>query len=103
MDFSIRFFKSFRRAAILARKRLDYFHYNVKLKQKRGSVYDPVADVYMMQNQQRSMNLLDFNANRDKDLFLIDINSDQTEFGGSSETTLELQKEDDDKDEAYCK
>ena len=38
------------------------------------------------------MNLLDFDANNDKDLFLIDDFSDRSEFGGLSETTLSIVK-----------
>jgi hypothetical protein len=36
------------------------------------------------------MNLLDFDANNDKDLFLLDDFSDRSEFGGLSETTLSI-------------
>jgi hypothetical protein len=38
------------------------------------------------------MNLLDFDANNDKDLFLLDDFSDRSEFGGLSETTLSIVK-----------
>ena len=38
------------------------------------------------------MNLLDFNVNREKELFLLDIYSDRTIHGGNSETSLELAK-----------
>lgn len=38
------------------------------------------------------MNLLDFNANSDKDLFMLDEYSDRSEHGGLSETTLSIVK-----------
>jgi len=41
------------------------------------------------------LNLLDFSANKAKDLFLIDIYSDATIYGGVSETTLETKSVDD--------
>lgn len=43
---------------------------------QRRELYDPSADISMMLNEVRSMNLLDFNRNRQKDLFLCDIYSD---------------------------
>ena len=50
------------------------------------------------------MNLLDFNANREKELFLLDIYSDRTIYGGNSETSLELSKaETGSEEEVYCK
>ena len=39
---------------------------------------------------QRSINLLNFEANHIKDLFLLDIYSDKTQFGGNSETNLQI-------------
>lgn len=41
-------------------------------------------------NSQKSINLLNFEANHVKDQFLLDIYSDRTEFGGISETTLQI-------------
>jgi len=38
------------------------------------------------------LNLLDFNANNDKDLFMLDEYSDRSEYGGLSETTLSIKK-----------
>ena len=38
----------------------------------------------------KSLNLLDFARNRDKDLFLLDVNSDRTNFGGISETEMTI-------------
>jgi hypothetical protein len=45
-----------------------------------------------MTSQVRSLNLLDFSTNREKDIFLLDIYSDQSEMGGLSETSLVLGK-----------
>ena len=101
MEFFSRCTREVRRAAILANKRWSLFQYNVALKQKQGGVYNPGGDAYMMERQQRSLNLLDFSANQDKDLFLIDIYSDRTEYGGVSETGLELRKSEGEEGEAY--
>ena len=78
--------RELRRAGILLGKRMSLFRYNLSLKLQRGQGYDPVADVTMMTNQTRSLNLLDFSLNKEKDLYLVDIYSDQTIFGGMSET-----------------
>ena len=43
------FAREIRRASILTRKRLDYFKYNVEMKRSQKSVYNPIEDVYMMQ------------------------------------------------------
>ena len=43
-----------------------------------------------MQVNHRSLNLLDFERNRETDLFLLDIDSDRTKFGGISETELAI-------------
>ena len=47
--------------------------------------------------------MLDFNTNRDKDLYLLDIYSDRTNYGGNSETQLELKKTDTEPEEVFCK
>ena len=47
--------------------------------------------------------MLDFNTNRDKDLYLLDIYSDRTNYGGNSETHLELKKTDTEPEEVFCK
>jgi hypothetical protein len=44
-----------------------------------------------MSSQHRSLNLLDFNHNRERDLFMIDVYSDSTMYGGMTETDLEIQ------------
>ena len=41
----------------------------------------------------KSLNLLDFSRNREKDLFLCDVNSDRTRFGGQTETELAIHHE----------
>ena len=55
----------------------------------------------MNHSLQKSLNLLDFNANNDKDLFMLDEYSDRSEYGGLSETTLSIMKSPD--DDFYCK
>ena len=47
--------------------------------------------------------MLDFNTNRDKDLYLLDIYSDRTNYGGNSETQLELKKTDTEPEEVFRK
>lgn len=91
-----------RRAGILIGKRLSLFKYNVQLKMQRGQGYSPNSDLSMMSAQIRSMNLLDFSVNRQKDLFLLDIYSDQTIYGGLSETSLEA-SEDPNTQQHFCK
>jgi len=46
-----------------------------------------------MQVSHKSLNLLDFAHNREKDLFLLDINSDRTQHGGISETELSIMQD----------
>ena len=70
--------RDLRRAGILIQKRFSLFKYNAKLKIQRGQSYDIVSDIDMMNSQVRSLNLLDFSINREKDLFLLDIYSDQS-------------------------
>jgi hypothetical protein len=53
-------------------------------------MYDPASE--FEQEAQRSMNLLDFDANNDRDLFLLDDFSDRSEFGGLSQTSLTVVK-----------
>jgi hypothetical protein len=40
----------------------------------------------------RGLNLLDFDRNRNKDLFLLDKFSDQTEFGGLTDSQLSIKE-----------
>jgi len=68
--------RDLRRAGILLQKRISLFKYNAQLKMQRGQGYDPTADINMMTNQVRSMNLLDFSVNKEKEIFLLDIYSD---------------------------
>jgi len=46
-----------------------------------------------MQVSHKSLNLLDFARNREKDLFLLDVNSDRTQNGGISETELRIMQD----------
>jgi hypothetical protein len=70
--------RDLRRAGILLQKRFSLLKYNAKLKLQRGQSYDISSDIDMMNSQIRSLNLLDFSINREKDLFLLDIYSDQS-------------------------
>lgn len=68
--------RDLRRAGILIQKRCSLLKYNAKLKLQRGQGYDPTSDIDMMNSQIRSLNLLDFSANKEKDIFMLDIYSD---------------------------
>lgn len=87
-------FQDLRRAGILMKKRFQLFQYNFGLKLKSGQSYDIARDSEM-NNQHRSLNLLDFNNNRDRDLFMIDVYSDSTMYGGMTETNLVIQHRED--------
>lgn len=50
----------------------------------------------MLLGQLRTLNLLDFTTNAQRELYLIDIYSDQTIYGGLSETSLETAQENED-------
>ena len=52
-----------------------------------------MQDSMHMQVNHRSINLLDFERNQEKDLFLVDVNSDRSQFGGITETELSIQKD----------
>ena len=52
----------------------------------RGLSGESLQESVLLQVGIKSLNLLDFERNREKDLFLCDINSDRTMFGGESET-----------------
>ena len=49
----------------------------------------------------KSLNLLDFERNREKDLFLLDVHSDRTRFGGVTQTELSIMQDSD--GDTYCK
>jgi hypothetical protein len=74
-----------RRGAILAKKRLDLFKYNMKFRVMRGSVYDIQHDIEGLRSH-KSMNILDLKSKRE--MYLLDPKSDASEFGGLSETEL---------------
>jgi hypothetical protein len=63
---------SLRRSAILLKKRMDLFNYNASVRLNRRQPYDIAADIKMMESEVRSMNILDFNRNPKKDIFLLD-------------------------------
>lgn len=88
--------QNLRRIGILGRKRFSLFKYNVKHKFQRGEGYDFEKDEHMLLGQLRSLNLLDFTTSAERELYLIDIYSDQTIYGGLSETSLQTVRENDD-------
>ena len=67
--------------------------YRMKMRLGRGLSHEAIHDAILMQVGIKSLNLLDFERNREKDLFLCDINSDRTEFGGISETELSIMQD----------
>ena len=54
---------------------------------------DAGIDTMQMQVREKSLNLLDFERNRELDLFMIDVNSDRSEYGGVSETELAIMQD----------
>ena len=54
---------------------------------------DAGIDTMHMQVREKSLNLLDFERNREVDLFMIDVNSDRSEYGGVSETELSIMQD----------
>ena len=55
-----------------------------------------------MQVREKSLNLLDFERNREMDLFMLDVNSDRSQYGGVSETELSIMQ-DKRLGETFCK
>lgn len=49
-----------------------------------------------MQVRHKSLNLLDFERNQEKDLFLLDIFSDRSHFGGATKTEMTIANDDND-------
>ena len=90
-----------RRAILLQQKRLNLFRYNIAVKSQMGRNPDALQDAMQMQVNHKSMNLLDFERNREKDLFMLDVNSDRSQFGGSSSTELAIMKDSD--GNTFCK
>ena len=54
---------------------------------------DAGIETMHMQVREKSLNLLDFERNREVDLFMIDVNSDRSEYGGVSETELAIMQD----------
>lgn len=90
-----------RRLFMISRKKLSLYKYNLQIKTQMGKNPDAFQDALRMTVSHKSLNLLDFARNRDKDLFLLDVNSDRTEFGGISETELTIRK--DNLGDNFCK
>ena len=73
------------REAILAKKRFDLFKYNFNFKLQRGGLYDLQHDIEGLRSH-KTMNILDLNSKRE--MYLLDLLSDASEYGGLSETEL---------------
>ena len=52
--------KFIRRSTIMARKRFQYFKFNLDYKRERGALYDMEHDLKSLINNHRSINMLDF-------------------------------------------
>ena len=70
----------------MARKRFDLFKYNLMFRVKRGQAYDINQDINVLQKTTKVMNIMDMSDPRE--IFLLDVHSDATEYGGLSETLL---------------
>lgn len=85
--------KETRRSLLNQRKRMSLAWYEFTVKTQMGRNPDAAIDSYKMQVMQRSLNLLDFERNREKDLFMVDVSSDRSEYGGVSDTELAIVKD----------
>ena len=54
------------------------FRYNIAAKTQMGKNPDALKDAFQMQTNHKSLNLLDFERNGERDLFLLDVNSDRS-------------------------
>lgn len=89
-DLFARTVKEGRRLFLLQKKRLSLAKYNFEAKSQMGRNADAMQDAMLMTINHKSLNLLDFEKNREKDLFMMDVNSDRSKFGGTSETELTI-------------
>ena len=90
-----------RRAYMLTKKRLNLTRYTWAAKTQLGQNPDFLQDAMRMQVKHKSLNLLDFERNREMDLFMLDVSSDRSEYGGTSETELSIMQDSD--GDTYCK
>lgn len=86
---------------MITKKRLNLNMYSMSVKSQMGQNPNFLQDAMMMTVKQKSLNLLDFERNREKDLFMLDVNSDRSEFGGVTETELSIMQ--DKQGDTYCK
>jgi len=78
-----------RRSWMIFRKRISLSKFEFKNSIQRAFKKQDIEDFCEEEmSAQRSINLLNFEANHIKDQFLLDIYSDKTQFGGSTETNL---------------
>ena len=101
-DFFSRFIRDGRRSYLNYRKRFNLRWYEFKVKTQMGRNPDAGIETMHMQVREKSLNLLDFDRNREVDLFMLDVNSDRSEYGGVSETELAIMQDKKDSD-TYCK
>ena len=83
------------------RKRISLLKYNFKMKREMGA-YDPIKESQMIHASYRSLNLYDFRAGKVGDFYLIDEFSDSSEYGGESETSLDLVEDPDNPGQQTC-
>lgn len=86
------FTKEIRRQGIMLRKRIGLMKYNFGLKREVGA-YNPRSDIEMTEDTVRSVNMFDFNNK--SDVYLMDNYSDSSEFGGESESSFSIMKDED--------
>ena len=102
-DFLAKIIREGRRTWLLHKKRMNLRWYELQVKtQQMGKNPDAGIEVMNMQVREKSLNLLDFERNREKDLFMLDVNSDRSKYGGVSETELSIMQDRVDGD-TYCK
>lgn len=94
-DLLARLVREGRRVVLLQQKKLSLAKYNFKVKTQMGQNPDAFQDAVLMSIRHKSMNLLDFENNREKDLYLMDVNSDRSQYGGASETELTIMQDTD--------
>lgn len=78
VDLVARIVREGRRALLLQQKKFSLAKYNIQAKTQMGQNPDAFEDALLMTINHKSINLLDFEHNRETDLFLMDVNSDRS-------------------------
>ena len=68
--------KAWRRTAFLSRKRLQLLKYTFQHRMNSENLVDQKSDYGQTSEKQRSVNLLDFGIEKDRELYMLDIYSD---------------------------